>query len=124
MSLLIYAQYDSVDSAEIAARRLHHTLPDVRIAGISRNRYTDDSQETTVFALPPLNQPEGISNGGMAGIPYVTYMTDSLSDKEFEPSMRDDAALRVETDNPSAARKAVSVLRNMHGREIHVVDKK
>ena len=124
MSLLIYAQYDSVDAAEIAARRLRHTLPDVRIAGISHNRYADDSRETTVFAVPPANQPEGMSGGFLTGIPYVAYMADSLQDREFEPSMRDDAALRVETDSPAAARKAVSVLRNMHGREIHVLDKK
>lgn len=124
MSLLIYAQYDSVDAAEIAARRLRHTLPDVRIAGISRNRYADNSQETTVFAIPSVSPTEGAASGGVAGIPYVAVMTDSLQDKDFEPSMRDDAALRVETDNPGTARKAVSVLRNMHGREIHVVDKK
>lgn len=124
MSLLIYAHYDSVDAAELGAMRLKNRVKGVRVAGISKNHYADDSEETTLSLFP--------QNGGMAdafpfgsiySVPYAAFVNESSRDERIEPSERGDAYLRVEAEDVPTAREAAAVLRTTGGREIRIREK-
>lgn len=124
MSLLIYAQYDSVDAAELGAMRLKNRVGGIRVAGISKNHYADDSEETTLSLFP--NYTGGGDPYPYAGnmiSPYGMFLSESARDDRIETGERDDSFLRVEAEDVETARRVASVLRSTGGREIRIREK-
>lgn len=124
MSLLIYAHYDSVDAAELGAMRLKNRVSGIRVAGISKNHYADETEETTLSVFPAYGGgAEAAPSGGTAFAPYGAFLSESVQDDRIEPSERGDAFLRVEAEDAQTAQRTASLLRSTGGREIRICEK-
>ena len=128
MSLLIYAHYDSVDAAELSAMQLKNRIRGVEVAGVSKRRHDDESEETTLSVFPA-NTADTLSTGstfastGATSLPYGLFLGESAQDDRIEPAGQGDAYLRVQAEDMATARRAAAVLRASGGREVRIADR-
>ncbi len=121
----IYADFDTVDMAEFAARRLKQKVPDIKSVALLDNRHIPYYQNPGPTYFTPHR-----ADGSMSFFPTPAYFMNDYEPYSspwnndigyFEPQQRADTTLRVRVESDKL-KACESTLRNMGGMKIEITD--
>lgn len=123
MDILVTAEFDSVDLADLASHKVRH-LDGVNRVDIIKNRFARGDGDEIESVLPVTPIGSGYSNLGIsftANLVPVAYGPDIYHNETNE---KRDALLKAEVADSAAAAKVSSILTSQGGRHVKVIDEK
>ena len=123
MKTFVFAEFDSVDLADLASRRVR-SIDGILEIEVVPNRFAGKDRGDR-FIVPYL-APTGTSTTmtGFAGVASIYESgLDIRNDDAPETERRQDAELRTEVGSERSAKAAAAVLRNTGGRNVRIIYK-
>jgi hypothetical protein len=127
MKTYVAAEFDSVDLADLASHKVRR-LNGIIGVEVTPNRFADQNRHSDGYAALPYAAPSGspygsgsLAAGFIGVIPSDTIPFDNRSNTGPEPSLRQDALLRVEVGAERTVKETSAVLRNTGGRNIQII---
>ena len=123
MNFTVCSVFDSYDLAYLASIKLKNTLNHIKILSIDKSAESHGDEDEKTF-LPVYGWPYNFTTnyvGNMfpvMSIP-VTVERDGRNE-EYEPGKNLEAVMYAEAENYESAKKAVSMLVNFGGRNVHI----